>query len=152
MISNMQWEKEHYQVSTDFDRLDISFIQQFLSSSYWAAEIPEEVVRSACNHSLCFGIYDGNDQVGFGRVVTDYTTFAFVADVFVLEQHRGKGLATWLLECMQRHPQLQGLRRWMLATRDAHDLYAKHGFTPLKNPDWFMEIANPDIYRKGNSA
>ena len=104
-------------------------------------------VKSVEN-SLCFGIYEGPGQIGFARVITDYATFAYLADVFIIESHRRRGLANFLMECIVQHPQLQGLRRWTLATRDAHQLYAKFGFKPLGRPDRFMELHNPEVYKK----
>lgn len=144
----MKWIKDEYTMTDQRDDLDIDVIHSFLKNSYWAAEIPKKVVEKSCDHSLCFGIYKDKDQVGFGRIITDYTTFAFVSDVFVLDAHRKKGLADWMLTCMRDHPPLQDLRRWMLATLDAHALYARKGFQPVQHPDWFMEIANPDIYKQ----
>ena len=144
----MNWIKDEYTLTDQFDDLDFETIHHFLKNSYWAAEIPKALVKKSCQNSLCFGIYKDKNQVGFGRIVTDYATFAFISDVFVLEAHRKKGLADWMLSCMREHPRLQGLRRWMLATLDAHALYAQHGFQALKHPDWFMEIANPDIYKQ----
>ena len=96
---------------------------------------------------MCFGVFENAKQVGFARVIADYATYAYLADVFILESHRGKGLSKFLMECIVAHPQLQGLRRWTLATRDAHGLYAKFGFTPLQTPDRFMELHDPDVYK-----
>jgi GNAT superfamily N-acetyltransferase len=135
-----------YTISTDRGRLDVALIHETLSRSYWSPGIPRAVVERGIAHSLCFGIHHGVDQVGFARVITDTATFAYLADVFVLDDHRGKGLATWLLQTIQGHPDLQGLRRFLLATRDAHDLYERRGFRPLANPDRMMEIANADAY------
>ncbi len=124
----------NYTISTDPQKLDLSVIHGYLSRSYWSPNIPKETVFRAIRHSLCFGIYLGEAQVGFGRVVTDYATFAYIADVFVLEDHRGKGLSKRLVEAMLEHPELQGLRRWTLGTKDAHGLYARYGFAP-SNPE-----------------
>ena len=120
----------NYTVSTDPKKLDLSVIHGYLCRSYWSSNIPKETVARAIRHSLCFGIYLEDAQVGFGRVVTDYATFAYIADVFVLEAHRGQGLSKRLIEAMIAHPELQGLRRWTLGTRDAHGLYARYGFVP----------------------
>jgi GNAT superfamily N-acetyltransferase len=134
-------------VSTDRSLLDVAAVHDFLANrSYWAAGIPLEVLRRAIDGSLCFGLYDGGRQVGFARVVTDGATFAYLCDVFVLESHRGRGLCTWLLECVRAHPALQGLRRFVLVTRDAHGLYGRLGFTPLAEPGRYMEVWNRNPY------
>ncbi len=138
-----------YDISTDPGRLDLDAIHGYLARSYWAQAVPRAVVARAIRHSLCFGLYRGTAQVGFARVVTDSTTFAYLADVFVLEAHRGRGLGKWLIDCVLGHADLQGLRRFMLATRDAHGLYAQYGFTPLAHPERLMEIVRPDIYLQG---
>lgn len=136
-----------YLVSTDQARLDINVIHGFLTDSYWAKGIPRETVARSIQHSLCFGIYDGNGaQVGFARVISDFATLAYLGDVFVLEQHRGRGLSKFMMECIVKHPALQGLRRWILLTRDAHGLYKQFGFSPLKAPDRYMELHRPDVY------
>lgn len=145
-----EWTRGEFVISTDRARLDVEAVHRFLSTeSYWSPGIPLEVVRRAIEHSLAFGVYRGGEQVGFARVVTDFTTFAYLADVFILASLRGQGLSKWLMEAIQSHPDLQGLRRWMLATRDAHGLYAQHGFRPLKAPELFMERHDPDVYRRG---
>ncbi len=133
-------------IDTDKSRLQIEVIHAFLAQSYWARGIPLAVVRAAIEGSLCFGVYDGTRQVGFARVITDGATFAYLADVFVLESHRGRGLALRLMDAVTSHPSLQGLRRWVLATQDAHGLYAKYGFTPLAAPERFMERHDPTVY------
>lgn len=136
-------------ISTDRARLDLELIHGFLTNCYWAKGIPREVVARSIEHSLCFGIYDGSGaQVGFARVVSDFATVAYLGDVFVLESHRGRGLSKLLMECIIGHPALQNLRRWILLTRDAHGLYAQFGFTPVKKPERYMELHNPDIYEK----
>ena len=132
--------------STDRSRLDVTAIHAFLSTSYWAHGIPLEVVRRSIDHSLCFGVYAAERQVGFARVITDQATFAYLADVYILEEYRGRGLARWLLECILGHPALQGLRRFTLVTRDAHELYRKLGFTEVAEPSAYMEIRVPDPY------
>jgi len=124
-------------------------VHGFLARSYWARGIPRDVVERSIEGSLCFGLFEDGPpvrQVGFARVVTDCATFAWVGDVFVLEETRGKGLGIWLLETVARHPDLQGLRRWILATRDAHDLYRKTGYAPLARPGDFLERWDPGIY------
>jgi N-acetylglutamate synthase-like GNAT family acetyltransferase len=133
-------------VDTDPSRLDMDVIHGFLAQTYWARGIPRELVERAVRNSLCFGLYEGEGQVGFARVVTDQATFAYLADVFVLESHRGRGLAKILIAAVVADPRLQGLRRWMLATRDAHGLYARYGFKPLAAPGGFMEVHAPDVY------
>lgn len=138
--------RDGYVVSDDPRRLDLDAIHGFLSRSYWAEGIPFETVARSIRHSLCFGVYQGQRQVGFARVVTDRATFAYLADVFVLSGHRGRGLAKWLVQCIRAHPELQGLRRWHLATRDAHGLYAQLGFTALAQPSRHMEIVDPGVY------
>jgi GNAT superfamily N-acetyltransferase len=138
-----------YTVSTRRDRLDVSAIHAYLVRSYWAEGIPRETVERSLRHSLCFGLYGaGGAQVGFARVVSDGATFAYLCDVYVLESEQGRGLGKWLIETAMRHPDLQGLRRFMLATRDAHGLYARHGFAPLRAPARMMEILHPDLYKK----
>ena len=132
-------EAAHVTIDTDKRRLDLDVIHGFLSASYWSPDVPRETVRRAIENSLCFGVYIGAAQVGFARVITDLATFAYLADVFVLEAYRGRGLSKRLMDAIVSHPQLQGLRRWMLITRDAHGLYARYGFTPLAAPDRFME-------------
>ena len=134
-------------VTTDPARLDLEVIHSFLVRSYWAEGVPRETVARSIANSLCFGVYHGEEQVGFARIITDYATFAYLADVFILESHRGKGLSKFLMECVVNYPHLQGLRRWMLATLDAHGLYAQYGFEPA-TPGRFMQRYNPDIYKK----
>lgn len=140
------WTRGEYRVSTDPELLDTPLIRSFLAESYWAAGIPQDVVDAACRGSLCFGLYRGDAQVGFARLVTDRATFAWLADVFVVESERGAGLARWLMTCVFEHPELQGLRRWMLATRDAHGVYEPFGFRALGDPARFMEITRPGMY------
>jgi GNAT superfamily N-acetyltransferase len=135
-----------YVISDDKQRLDVQLIHAFLFQSYWSPGIPISVVERAIAGSMCFGIYTGTDQVGFARVITDQATFAYLADVFVLQPHRGKGLATGLLQFIALHPQLQGLRRCMLATRDAHSLYEKFGYTTLSTPERIMEKLDANVY------
>jgi GNAT superfamily N-acetyltransferase len=135
----MEWKRDGLTVSTDRARLDRGAIHEFLRGSYWAKGIPRELVDRAIDKSLCFGLYDGDRLVGFARVITDSATFAYLSDVFVLESHRGHGLGTWFMESVLSHPDLQNLRRWMLATADAHGLYRKVGFTALSKPERIME-------------
>ncbi len=140
------YHRDGFTISTDPDRLDLDAIHGYLSRSYWAEGVPREVVARSIRHALCFGLYREAEQIGFARVVTDRATFAYLADVFVLEAYRGRGLSKWLMECIIIHPDLQGLRRWMLATQDAHGLYAQYGFAPLAHPDRFMERRPPISY------
>jgi GNAT superfamily N-acetyltransferase len=152
MPSPIEHRRGEYVVSTDPSRLDLNVIHEFLTNCYWAKGIPREVVARSIEHSLCFGIYHVSDgQVGFARVISDCATIAYLGDVFVLESHRGRGLSKWMMECVRQHPTLQGLRRWILLTRDAHRLYAKFGFTPLKSADRYMELHRPDIYETGKT-
>ncbi len=139
-------ESAEYTISADRNLLDIAIIHGFLQTTYWSKDIPLEIVERAIANSLCFGVYRNNQQVGFARVVSDYATFAYLADVFILEEHRGQELSKRLMQTIMSHPDLQGLRRWMLATRDAHELYKKFGFEALKNPDSLMEITRPGLY------
>jgi len=137
-----------YEISTDAHRLNIQVIHNFLSEeSYWSPGIPRAIVERAIQNSLCFGVYLLTEQVGFARVVTDKSTFALLADVFVLGAHRGKGLSKWLMSCVVGHEDLQGLRRLLLLTSDAHSLYRQFGFKELGNPSRFMEVLRQDIYR-----
>ncbi|SJL82884.1 GNAT family N-acetyltransferase [Vibrio palustris] len=138
---------QEYTISTDENHLDFDVIYGFLSESYWAAGIPKHTLAKAISNSFCFGVYDcHHSQVGFARLITDQATFAYLADVFIVENHRGKGLSKYLVESIVSHPELQGLRRMVLATRDAHGLYAQYGFQPIENPDVLMQIWHPDIY------
>jgi GNAT superfamily N-acetyltransferase len=139
-------QHDDYTISDDPARLDLDVIHGFLSRSYWSPEIPRETVARAIANSLCFGVYLGSTQVGFARLVTDRATFAYLADVFVLESHRGRGLSRALMELVLAHPEVQGLRRWLLATRDAHGLYRKFGFVDLANPAVFLTRHDPDVY------
>jgi GNAT superfamily N-acetyltransferase len=135
------------EISTDKNRLDVTFIHRFLSEeSYWAAHIPLDLVQTSIDNSLCFGAYDGDAQVGFARVVTDYATFGYLADVFVAPSHRGRGVGSEIMAAVRAHPALQRLRRWHLVTRDAHRLYAQFGFQPLRAPERHMEMTVPNAY------
>jgi GNAT superfamily N-acetyltransferase len=139
---------DHIEVDTDKSRLDVPLIHGFLTNSYWAKGIPIDVVHRAINGSLCFGLYDAGRQVGFARVISDYATFAYLADVFVLESHRGRGLSKRLMASIMAHPQLQHLRRWLLATRDAHGLYEQFGFRSLASPESFLELHDSAVYSR----
>jgi N-acetylglutamate synthase-like GNAT family acetyltransferase len=142
------WSKGDYEISTDPARIDMGMVHELLTNSYWAKGIPLETVRRSIENSIAFGVYHGHQQVGFARIISDRATFAYLADVFISPAYRGRGLSQWLMECIVSHPDLQGLRRWMLATQDAHGLYAKFGFTPIKSSEPWMEIHRPDVYAK----
>jgi len=136
----MEWHRGNYVISTDNTRLDVAVIYDFLSNdSYWAQARSLELIKRSLENSLNFGLFFGDSQIGFARVVTDYATFAWLCDVFVVDDHRGEGLGIWLMEVVTGHPRLQGLRRWILATRDAHELYRKFGFNELSLPARWME-------------
>jgi GNAT superfamily N-acetyltransferase len=138
-----------YCISTDKSRIDIAAVHEYLSNhSYWSAGIPFETVKRSIEHSLCFGIYKDERQVGFARVITDQATYAYLADVFVVSSERGKGLSKWLMTAILGYPALQGLRRFVLATRDAHGLYEQFGFTVYKDPERLMSRHDPDVYKK----
>ncbi len=142
----MKWEQGIYTITDQPEQLDIELIHRFLSTeSYWAKDIPKAIVVRSIEHALCFGLFREQQQIGFGRVITDRATFAYLSDVFVLPSHRGEGLGKWLVECILRHPDLQGLRRWMLATGDAHGLYQQFGFA-LSEPGILMQKVNPETY------
>ncbi len=144
--------KNDFIISTDKTRLNISLIHNYLSKeSYWAKNIPLEVVERSIEGSCCFGLYDNKNQAGFARVVTDHATFGYLADVFILDEYRGKGLSKWLINEIMKHPDLQGLRRWMLATRDAHGLYVQFGFSPLDKPERIMGFKPFEEYPDINS-
>ena len=142
----MRTVRGKFEISTDPARLDLDVVHRFLAGSYWAKGIPREVVERSIAGSLNFGLYEGGVQVGFARIITDRATFAYVCDVFVLDSHRGQGLAKWLMETIRAHPDLQNLRRWVLATRDAHGLYRKVGFRDLQDPARYMEILDRGVY------
>jgi GNAT superfamily N-acetyltransferase len=140
----MIWTRDTYTISDEAERLQPEVIVDYLARAYWSNQRPQAVIEKSLKHSLCFGVYENQTQIGFARVVTDHATFAYLADVFILESHRGHGLGRWLVQTILEHPDLQGLRRWMLATRDAHGLYAKFGFVPLENPDRYMTKFDPN--------
>jgi GNAT superfamily N-acetyltransferase len=140
-------QRDGYVISPEKTRLDVAAIHTYLTRSYWSPGIPQDVIEKAIAGSLSFGLFtEKGQQVGFARMITDCATFAYLADVYVLEQHRGKGLSKWMIETILAYPSLQGLRRVLLATRDAHGLYARFGFKPLARPESFMEIHRPNIY------
>jgi GNAT superfamily N-acetyltransferase len=142
--------RDGYTLSTDPAKLDVAAMHAYLSRSYWSPGIPLEIVAAAAKNSLCFGLYDAQGkQVGLTRVVTDHATFAYLCDVYVLEEHRGKGLGKWMVETACAHPALTRARRIMLGTRDAHELYRRHGFAAPPNDGVLMQILRPDMYRRG---
>ena len=143
----MDFAKDRFNISTEKERMDIDLIHSFLTRSYWAEGISKEIIRRSIEGALCFGVFENDKHVGFARMITDRATFAYLADVFIIEEYRGLGLSKLLMEVIMSHPDLQGLRRMMLATRDAHELYKKFGFTPLNNVDRWMHIHHPDVYR-----
>ncbi|HEY7123554.1 MAG TPA: GNAT family N-acetyltransferase [Ktedonobacterales bacterium] len=145
-----EWRRGEYTVSTDKQRVDLDVVHSYLSSAYWCEGIPREIVQRSIEHSLVFGVYKGAEQVGFARIISDLATFAYLGDVFILEAYRGQGLSVWLMECIVAHPDLQGLRRWTLFTRDAHGLYEKVGFKRATTAERLMERAFPTIYKEAH--
>lgn len=140
----LEFHKDGFTISTDPARLDLVAVHDFLANhSYWVPGIPFSYVEQAASHSLNFGLYYQNRQIGYARLLTDYVRFAYLMDVYILEEYRGQGLGKWLMTCVFNHPDLQNVRRWMLATWDAHELYAQYGFVPLARPDRFMEKVRP---------
>ena len=138
-----------YKISAQAQDMDLAVIHGYISRSYWAKGIPLELMQKAIDNSLCFGVFsDAQEQVGFARMVTDKATFAYLADVFVLEAHQGKGLSKWLMQEILAHPELSGLRRMALATSDAHGLYQQFGFKALASPESFMELHQADVYQR----
>lgn len=147
MTGHREWQRDGYRISTDPARLDLDAVHAYLSTSYWAERIPRDVFERSVANALSFGLFapDGS-LAGFARIVSDRATVAYLGDVFVLEPHRGRGLSKWMMDCITGHPDLQGLRRWILLTRDAHGLYRQFGFTGLAKPDRWMERWDPDVY------
>ena len=135
--------ENHFTISTDKSKIDLDYVHEFLSNSYWSPGVPMDTVKRAMENSLCFAVYDNDRQVGYARMITDTATFAYLADVFIDENYRGKGLGKWLVKSILAHPDLQGLRRIILATRDAHSLYAEFGFVPFTTPERWMAYAPP---------
>ena len=141
-------QKGEFLITTDKSKLDLNVIHNFLANeSYWSKNIPFEIVKTATENSLNFGLFFKDNQIGYARVVTDFATTAYLADVFVLKEFRGNGLSKWLMEIIMSHPELQGLRRWILATKDAHGLYKQFGWKSIANPERWMEKHNPDVYK-----
>jgi GNAT superfamily N-acetyltransferase len=139
----MNWTKDTFTISDEPERLQLEVIVDYLARAYWSNQRPRAVIEKSLKHSLCFGVYEQDQQIGFARVVSDHATFAYLADVFILESHQGHGLGKWLVQMILEHPDLRGLRRWILATRDAHGLYAQFGFAALENPDRYMTKFDP---------
>ena len=153
LMENISVTRDNYLITTDKAHLDLHAVHQYLSKeSYWSRGIPFETVKKAAEHSLTFIVLCGEEQVGYARIISDYAIFAYLGDVYILDAHRGKGLSKWLMETIMGHPELQGLRRWTLATRDAHGLYAQHGWKPVANPAIWMEVHNPDPYGMTNDS
>ena len=148
MGEHYETRQEEYLISTDPAKLDPVAVHAFLTTAYWSPGIPLAVVKKALENSLCFGLYHQGKQVGLVRVVTDHATYGYLCDVYVLEAHRGKGLGHWMVECVMSHPELQDLRRFTLATKDAHGVYAAFGFTPLTAPERMMERFDPKVYER----
>ncbi len=141
--------KDQFSISTDKSKLDIVSIHDFLSTTaYWSLNIPKEKVETAIENSLCFGVYEAEKQIGFARVITDFSTIAYLGDVYILEDYRGKGLSKWLMETIMNHEDLQGLRRWILLTGDAHELYRQYGWTNIADPTKWMELHDKNVYSK----
>ncbi|MBN9282993.1 MULTISPECIES: GNAT family N-acetyltransferase [unclassified Flavobacterium] len=141
--------KGDFTISTDKSKLDLEVIHDYLANqSYWSKNIPKERIRKSIANALCFGIYYKDKQIGYAKVVSDFSTMAYLGDVFVLEDYRGQGLSKWLMETIMSHPELTGLRRWILLTSDAHELYKKFGWQPIASPEKWMEIHRPDIFRE----
>lgn len=146
-MNHVKAEKGEYLLSTDKSKLDLKMIHEFLSTeSHWAKNIPYERVKKSIENSLCFGLYHNDKQIGFARVISDYSTIAYLGDLFILKDHRGKGLSRWMLEVIMNHPDLTGLRRWILVTKDAHDVYQQYGWAMVARPENWMEIHDPDAY------
>ena len=139
-----------FYITTNKRKLDLKLIHRFLKNSYWAKNIPFKIVCRAIKNSLCFGVFESHKQIGFARVITDKARFAYIHDVFIIEKYRGRDLSKWLMGTILKHPQLQGMKKWALATRDAHDLYRQFGFKKLKDPAKHMEILNMNIYSESN--
>jgi GNAT superfamily N-acetyltransferase len=151
-MSAVERRRGKFSITTDTAAMNLDAIHAYLSRSYWSEGIPKDLVRKAMEGSLCFALLDGAQQIGFARVITDRATYAYLCDVYVLESYQRQGLGQWLMETVMAHPDLQGLRRFGLVTRDAHSLYARFGFGPLANPGGYMEIARPGLYLEAELA
>jgi N-acetylglutamate synthase-like GNAT family acetyltransferase len=147
-MQTSEWARGEYLISTDKSKIDVTVVHQFLSQSYWAKGISQSIMQKSIENSLCFAVYHKQVLVGFARVISDFATFSYLADVFIVPEERGKGLSKWLMQVIMNHPGLQGLRRFLLATRDAHSLYAQFGFTALDKPERWMQKHDPDVYTR----
>lgn len=146
-MTDVTINKNEFYISTDKTKLDIDAIHEFLSTkAYWCLNIPKSKVETAIQNSLCFGVYHNEKQIGFARVISDFSTIAYLGDVYILEEFRGNGLSKWLMETIMSHPDLQGLRRWILLTGDAHGLYRQFGWTDIADPSKWMEHHNKNVY------
>ena len=141
-----EWTRDEFVISTDRARLDIDVVHNYLSTSYWAKGMPREILERGIENSLTFGVYHQNAQIGFARVITDLATYAYLSDVFIVEGYRRRGLSKWLMECVLAHPDLQGLRRFALFTRDAQGLYERYGFAPSRSASTYLERWTPNVY------
>lgn len=144
----MDLTKDGFSISMEKEKMDIDVIHSFLNRTYWAEGISKEIIRRSIENSMCFGVFENDKQVGFARMITDKATFAYLADVFIVEEYQGRGLSKLLMESIMSHPDLQGLRRMVLATKDAHGLYKQFGFTSLINVERWMHILNNDVYKR----
>ncbi|MCG2612065.1 GNAT family N-acetyltransferase [Flavobacterium sp. SM15] len=143
----LSFKKDTFEICTDKTKIDAIAVHDFLSNhSYWAKNIPLETVQKAIENSLCFGVYQNSIQIGFARVITDFSTIGYLGDVYILNEFRGKGLSKWLMKTIMSHPDLQGLRRWILLTADAHELYKQYGWKEIQRPERYMEIFNSEVY------
>lgn len=150
-MTNIELTFNDYLITTDKTKMDIVAIHDYLSKyAYWSKNIPIEKVRTSMENSLNFGLFHNNHQIGFARVISDFSTIAYLGDVYILDKYQGQGLSKKLMETIMSHPRLQGLRRWILLTSTAHGLYEKYGFTQLKRPEVYMELYNPDVYKEHN--
>ena len=147
-MSHHEWQREDCVVTTDPARVDMDVVHGFLTESYWCPGIPRETVQRSIDNAIPFSLFVGGRAAGFARVVTDRATVAYLGDVFVLPEFRGRGLSKWMMECVVAHPELQGLRRWILLTRDAHQLYTRYGFTSLAAPERWMERWEREVYSR----
>ncbi|WP_100077673.1 GNAT family N-acetyltransferase [Chryseobacterium camelliae] len=146
-MKNIALYKDQFCISTDKSRLDIDAVHEFLSTkAYWCLNIPKAKVQAAIQNSMCFGVYLNEKQIGFARIISDFSTIAYLGDVYILEEYRGNGLSKWLMETIMNHPDLQGLRRWILLTGDAHGLYRQFGWTDIADPTKWMELHNKNVY------
>jgi GNAT superfamily N-acetyltransferase len=146
--SFMEWNKDDYRITTDKEKIDVDYTHQLLAKTYWAEGISKSIVEKSIQGSICFAVFHQQQQIGFARVISDEATFAYLADVFIDPAYRGKGLSRWMMEVIMAYPTLQGLRRFLLATRDAHGLYEKFGFEPITSTMPWMQVHKPTIYKE----